>query len=207
MSSDFALGGAYLTSIELGPLALHVGLAEAAFAHVGTPAAQPDIGVVEGEAIGALVTASGVNIDLALVRWPGGGRELKTLDTHSSPPPLNFLSARTTLVRDVVDGRELSLMFLEAVAPQRANPSRMSAQQVTVEHLDWILGASVEVLLRGHGAVAFGSGAELRGDESKARNCLLVAFDHDNIVVPLVAFAITRQLSLLRGFDKAKWGT
>ena len=198
--------GVFVSLIELGPLTLRVGSPEDVFAHTGTPAAQPDVGVVEGEAVGALVIAPGLNIDLALVRWPGGRHELKTLDTHAAPPPLNFVSARTTLVRDDVDGRNLSLMFLEAVAPQKANPSRMSAQQVTAEHLDWILGASVEGLLRDHGAIAFGSGAEVRGDESKARNCLLVAFDHDNIVVPFVAFAITRQLALLRGFDKAKWG-
>ena len=194
-----------MTSIDLGPLLLRIASEEETFPHESTPAAHPDAGVLQGVAVGALITGPGINIDLALVHWPGDAREVKTIDTHAAPSPLNYTSGRTTLFRSDVDRKAVSLMYLEAVAPQKANPSRMSAQQVTTEQLDWILGASVEGLLREHGAIAFGTGEELRGDESKIRNRLQVAFEHDNIVVPLIAFAITRQLSLLKGFDKLKW--
>jgi hypothetical protein len=194
-------------NIQLGPLELEVSDGGITFPHSGTPAANPDAGEVAGEAIGGLVTGpGGINVDLALVRWPGGVREMKTLRTNASPRPLDYASGRTTLFQADFEGQSLTWMYLDAVSPKRGKPGQWSTHQVAARHLDAILDDSAAALLGEYGAVAFGTGVDLRGDTSKVRNRLQVGFQTDNIVVPFIAFAITRQLALLRGFDKAKWG-
>ncbi len=193
--------------IELGPLELMVSDGISTFPHAGTPAATPDAGEVVGDAVGGLVTGpGGINVDLALVRWPGGALEMKTVRTNASPRPLDYASGRTTLFRADFDGKSLTWMYLDVASPKRGKPGQWSMHQAAERHLDAILGGSAADLFDRYGAVALGNGVDLRGAESKARNRLQVGFQPDNVNLPFIAFTITRQLALLRGFDKATWG-
>ena len=190
--------------VNLDPLTLHIGDAE--IEYTDTPAGNPELGLVTGRAIFGLVSGpSQVNVDIAHIAWPHGVRELKTVSANASPSPLDSTTGRTSLFPGKLDGRDVMWMYLEALTPGKKNPSRPSAQHVTREHLDWILGSSFEALVVEHRALAYGTGVETRGDESPSRNCLSVAFEPDNISLPLIAFAITRQLARVRGFDKATW--
>ncbi len=176
------------------------------FAHVAVPAAKRGAPKEEGRAIGATVTGpGGVNVDLALVRWPDGTREVKTLEVNQSPPQVTYAGGRVPIYLHSTSVGNVEWIFVRALSPNLQGTGQPSAQSVGEDQLDWILGSSFRACVSSHGAVSFGSNAEVRGDTSKTKNLLVVAFELGDHLVPLVAFAITRQLAMFRGFDKAKW--
>jgi hypothetical protein len=95
-------------------------------------------------------------------------------------------------------------MWVEALAPGLKNPDQASAQTVTEAHLDWIIDGSFMDFVCSHGALAFGTAEHTRGDSSRNRNVLNIAFEPENVVLPLVVFAVTRQLALVKGFSKER---
>lgn len=194
------------TRIEIPPLILRIG--SSLVAHSGVPASSRGNKSLDGHARVCVVTGPGFPaIDIGLVTWSTGERELKPLGPRVPIQDYVYSTARTTLARRTWDDSAVLSMRLVALAPQVNNPQRWTAQSVTEEHLDWIVGSSFADFAASHGALAFGTGANLFGDASKDRNCLNVVFAEDNVALPFAAFAITRYLSMVKGFAKDKVGT
>ncbi len=79
-----------MITIEIPPLTLRIG--QAVREHVGAPAHDSSLGKVTGSALFGLVTGpGGINIDVGLVTWPDGVRELKTMSTNASPPMVGYI--------------------------------------------------------------------------------------------------------------------
>lgn len=187
--------------IDIDPLTIRIG--SKPIQHEGIPAANDGLGKRMGSALVAVVTGpGGLNADVGLVTWPGGSKELKTLGVKANTDALAYRGGRTTIFSAPYDGRLVSWMWVEALAPGLKNPDQPSAQSVTQAHLDWIIGGSFIDFLQSHGALEFGTAEDTRDDVSRNRNGLNVAFEPDNILLPLAVFIATRQLALVKGFSK-----
>jgi hypothetical protein len=190
-----------VTKIDIHPLTIRIG--SKPVQHEGSPAAKDELGKRTGSALTAVVTGpGGLNADVGLITWPGGSQELKTMGVKASTDALAYRGGRTTIFAAPLDNRSVSWMWVEALAPGRKNPDQPSAQTVTEAHLDWIINGSFVDFVSAHGALAFGTAEFTRGDKSRHRKVLNVAFEPDNILLPLVVFVVTRQLALVKGFSK-----
>lgn len=187
--------------IDLDPLILRIG--DSPVPHSGTAASGSPRGRIDGTAIVGNVTGpANVSIDIGLVTWATGGLELKALVNRRDFLDFTHAAARTTLFREPHDGRIVNWMIVEALAPQAENPHHWTAQKVNEDHLDWILGSRFADFAADHGALAFGTAEAIRGDASPSRNFLNLAFDDGNVVLPIATYAITRYLSMAKGFSK-----
>ena len=127
----------------------------------------------------------------------GDVRVLNILDT---PSPYSRLAQGGRLgIASLGDRNYCELRAMKFTSENWSNLHRASLKEMN----DW-LEEDVNKLLQSHGASPIGTRAAIFGDSGPRRDDLAVAFDQNNILVPLVAYVLTRPLPLLKGIRNVR---
>jgi hypothetical protein len=149
----------------------------------------------------AAVVASGGGqalLEVAHHRWDEGGKVV-TLSRGESPPAYDRLLHGARLgVQDRGDGTDMVEAGILAWDKTKGAQGWGNPKQSSLEHLDSLIGGSAAALLVGAGAYDIGTRAAVFGDTSKRRNWLCVLCPAGDPVVPLMTYALTRILPILR---------
>jgi hypothetical protein len=146
----------------------------------------------------ALITAKdGLALEVAYMKFSSGERDVRVLDVTDSPNPYIRLGHGGRLGAHPFgsDKYFCELRVMKLRDDKWGNP--VGVDEATI---DQILGYSASGLFREIGGSSIGTRERLTGDVARRRGLLAVSFDHNNIQVPLAAYAITRPLAMLRRY-------
>jgi len=143
-----------------------------------------------------LSTNYGWEMDLAYLHWQSGEREVRATCCNSREPRMHNMCNRLRVsVNEAEDDPTRSWMeLMQARLDDRSNPDRPTKKKATaVELLEGAGGLHPSQVFRKLGA-SFGTRAEVLGDTSSRRDISCVAFPGGNLLVPPIAFVLTRVL-------------
>jgi hypothetical protein len=140
---------------------------------------------------GTLFEVAGLDDSMLLTvrdtRWSNGERDIVACSRNESPERYDTLVARMRLV--VLESRGLYADLRQA----RVRPNRHANLFVTdIEELNRGSGVDVSATLANHGASEVGTREALLDDPGPARGRICVRFPEDAILVPLIAYVLTR---------------
>ena len=137
-----------------------------------------------------------LHVWIACVVWSNGEREVRRTRRYETPWWQDHLFGRQRLsIEDWGEGyRQIDLdqAYLDGDRTLRIGP-------VSEYELDARSGACVRCALSAAGATAMGTRQEVLGVCDEDRHGLCATFPRDAIMVPIVAFALTRVAPLLNG--------
>jgi hypothetical protein len=137
-------------------------------------------------------------LEVAHHRWEEGGKVV-ALNRGESPPAYDRLLHGARLgVQARGDGTDMVEAGLLAWDKTKGAQGWGNPKQALLEHLDRLIGGSAAAVLVGAGAYDIGTRAAVFGDTSKRRNWLCVLCPAGDPVVPLMTYALTRVLPILR---------
>jgi len=146
----------------------------------------------------ALITAKdGLALEVAYMKFSSGERDIRVLDVTDSPNPYIRLGHGGRLGAQPFGARKF---FCELRVMKLKDEKWGSPVRVDIETIDEILGYSVNGLFKELEGSPVSTREKMTGDASRRRNELAVSFDKENFQVPIVAYAITRPLAMLRRF-------
>jgi hypothetical protein len=161
-----------------------------------TPSGQPSHGTAE------LFELSGpqrLGLTVAVLRWHNGERNVQTDHRHTSPERLDRLRHGLRLTLDHVPARPGMWWAELRQARVKPGPSQWSNLfKASLEELSAAAEVDVRAEFLHAGAAAIGTRSELLGDEGPRGTDLGVTFRDDNLLVPVVAYTITRVLPILQ---------
>ncbi len=161
-----------------------------------TPSGQPSQGVAE---LFELDGPQRLRLTVAVLRWRNGERNVETEHRHTSPERLDRLRHGLRLTLNNVPSRR-GIWWAE-LRQARVKPCESQWSNLFKASLDE-LDAAAEVDTRAEllsvGAQAVGTRSKLLGDEGLRRTDLCVTYRADDLIVPVVAYTITRVLPILR---------
>jgi len=146
----------------------------------------------------ALITAKdGLALEVAYMKFSSGERDIRVLDVTDSPNPYIRLGHGGRLGAHPFGSR---MFFCELRVMKLKDEKWGNPVGVDVETIDTLLGYSIDGLFKELGGSGVSTRERITGDTSRRRNELAVSFDKDNMQIPLVAYAVTRPLAMLRRF-------
>lgn len=147
----------------------------------------------------ALITGpDGIALEVAYLEFENGSRDVRVLETGDTPNPYLRLGHGGRLGIYAIDNElycELRAMKLDA-------DNWSNLQRATTGELFSWLGEDPNKVLSEAGCSSVQTRSALFMDEGRRRNELAVKFSVDNKRAPVLIYALTRPLPLLRGAQK-----
>ena len=177
--------------VDMGAYSLAIGTA-ARVVHGRTPAGA----VSDGVAYISRLEGPGLAISAADIAWANGEREVRGWDRHDSDPVLEDVIGRLRIgVHPAERFKTQSVMELRT-AVRKAGAQSNVAKTTSVE-LSESVGFDVAATFDKLAEAMVGTRESLLKDTGTRRGQLCVVFDDSDRVTPVLAWAITRPLSLL----------
>lgn len=136
-----------------------------------------------------------IQLEVAYTLWEDGDGQIETVDAGNSPLPYSRLSHGGRIGVIEIE-EEKKFMELRIAKVNEALWSNFI--QTNLKELDSLLDESIGKYLKNYGAIEIGKRETLLFDDSNRRNQVGVIFPQGNIEVPLISYAITRPLAMLR---------
>lgn len=140
----------------------------------------------------------GIALETAHFIFSDGEGDVRVIETGDTPNPYLRLGHGGRLGVYSLGGE----LYCEARAMKIGDENWSNLQRATYGEIESWLGSNVNALLESIGGSPLVSRNELFGDQGRRRKELATSFPHGNIIVPLVVFALTRPLPLLRGVQR-----
>jgi hypothetical protein len=138
------------------------------------------------------VLGSGFAVEVGVVDWSTGDRDVQMLRRLRGDEPLDGLTRRLRISIREKDGNRW--MELEQA---RLNEGRPGSYRASLEELDERAGLSTCDVMRQMGG-AIGTREDLLEDTSRRRSWMCAVFPEDALFAPVAAFTITRIAPLVR---------
>ena len=142
----------------------------------------------------SLLTNHGWTMRLAYLHWENGEREMRALDCNSTEHRMHGICNRIRIsVYEVEGNPRLSWMELIQAYVEEGSDRPKKRKASAVQVLEGAGGLHPAQVFRNLDA-SFGTRSEILSDTGSHRDFLCVAFRRDDLVVPPVAFVLTRVL-------------
>jgi hypothetical protein len=135
-----------------------------------------------------------LRLSIADIQWRTGEREVRAEKRFASPQRFDQLVERVRLGVRQLGGELLCVDLMQARLKSEHHCNLFVA---SAEELDAGAGIDVRASLTAAGAAEVATRAELLGDDSTRRNALCVTFPEDALLVPAIAFVLTRVAPVL----------
>lgn len=149
-----------------------------------------------------MLTNYGWTMRLAYLRWESGEREVRAIDCNSTEHRMHDMCNRLRMsVSEVDSSPGLSWMELsQACLLSEAQPIRTTKEKASaIELLEGAGGIIARREFEKLGA-RFGTKEQVLGDTGRRRSYLCTVFPENDLVVPPVAFTLTRVLPVWNRF-------
>lgn len=177
--------------VDMGAYSLAVGTA-ARVMHGRTPGGT----VSNGIAYISRLEGPGLAISAADIAWDNGEREIRGWDRHDSDSSLDDVIGRLRIgVHKAERFKAQSVMELRPALPK--DNAQANVVKTTAEGLSSMLGFDVSAAFDRVSEAMVGTRESLLKDVSARRGQLCVVFDSADHITPVLAWALTRPLSLL----------
>jgi hypothetical protein len=179
------------STFELGPL--RIVWRPESYPWEGNPAAGGD-SQVGTAAVAGVTGGGGVAVDVAVITWAAGSREVAAIDCHGSPPRIQRLARGGRMgIHVASDTQE----WMELRISRLTSADWSSEFQTTLPELKMVTRLAVGERLSELGATALGTRADVLGESGRRRNELAVVFPRADFAVPVAAYCCVRVLPLL----------
>jgi hypothetical protein len=149
---------------------------------------------------GELRAPDGAVLEVALVEWEHGDRDVRCFSRLAGPVMYDRL---ITGARLGVAARRPGDWDCELGILTHHDERPPTVVKATWHDLDSVLGSSAERLLIGLGATAVGTKEETIADTGRRRGYLVMVSPQGQAALPLSAYVLTRVLPLMTGFGSA----
>jgi len=184
--------------VDMGTYSLAVGTA-VRVVHGRTPAGA----VSDGVAYISRLEGPGLAISAADIAWANGEREVRGWDRHDSDPVLEDVIGRLRIgVHPAERFKTQSVMELRAAI--RKVGAQSNVAKIASDELSESVGFDVAVTFDKVTEAMVGTRESLLKDTGTRRGQLCIVFDDSDRVTPVLAWAITRPLSLLLADGREK---
>jgi Domain of unknown function (DUF4338) len=155
----------------------------------------------KGNAYFSRLTGPSMELILSDTTWISGERDIQAVRRNDSDELFDQLVNRLRIsVNPTEKYPHLSLMEMRLATPH-SDGSRATAKKFTREEVKAVIGKDIFPLLASIRGVIPGTRESLLKDNSRRRTELAVVFNSNDRVAPLVVWALTRAIALLKFTD------